>query len=191
MNKSILLVIVLFFLLGNIGCANVRNPKNNENTINSNIPYSIRMNMSIAIKKNYVEEKLGKADIIRIKDNKTYEIRKKNDGSLVFITYDNENGILLDVWRLKKIYVRSDFGKILEGEVTLDDVVLIDPYTKVVEYSEDKGISEHRLINNEIVVIKYMMVQGKWIVENISFEKDQLKFSELIGSDSNIIIGGI
>ena len=183
--KYVLMIIGLFLLVGSFGCADGGKIKVSENTSNlkPNIPYSIRSNMSIAIKKSYIAEKLGKADITRKLETKTYEIRKKNDGSMVIFIYDNENKNLIDVWRLKELFERNDFKNIVAGESTYDDVVQVDPYTIVFENSNKEGISEHRMMDDEVAVISYKREQGTWRVYDISFEKDPLGFSTLISPD--------
>lgn len=188
MKKNILMVLVVLVLVGSLGCADGSNTKVREkaDNLNPNFPYSIRENMSVVLKKEYVEERLGKADITRKLEKKTYEIRNKDDGSLIVVTYDNESGRLLDVWRLKELYERQDFEVIINGESTSKDVVLVDPYTIVFEKSGKEGISEHRLINDEVAIIRYKQENGSWRVYDISFEKDPLGFSTLISTDDNI-----
>lgn len=187
MRKYILMIIGLLVLLGSYGCADggKTNESKNASNLKRNIPYSIRENMSISIKQGYVAEKLGKADITRKLETKTYEIRKKDDGSIVFVFYDNETKSLIDVWRLKELYKRQDFEEIVGGESSSKDVVLVDPYTTVFEKSKKEGISEHRLINDEVAVIRYKQEHGSWRVYDISFEKDHLGFSTLISTDYN------
>ncbi|MDD2371506.1 MAG: hypothetical protein PHQ32_05840 [Firmicutes bacterium] len=196
MKRYILLVMVVLVMVGltaSFGCVDVLNSKVSDkvddkmiesvNLFNPNMPYSLRGSMSLVIKKNYVEESLGKADITRRLDTKTYEIRKGDDGSFVVVVYDNETGRLIDVWRLDKLYERNDFDRLVNGVSSLEDVVLIDPYTKVFEKSNSEGVSEHRLINDEIVIIDYKLVDDYWQVEKVGFEKDPLGFSSLISQD--------
>ncbi|MDP4095072.1 MAG: hypothetical protein Q8920_17170 [Bacillota bacterium] len=44
----------------------------------------------------------------------------------------------------------------------------------------EEGISEHKLINNEVAVIKYLKKDDKWVVHDINFDKDQLNFAALL-----------
>lgn len=178
MRKHILMILVIIFLLGSYGCVD---DSENSGNLKSNLPYVIRGNMSISIKKDYVAEKLGKADFTRKLETKTYEIRKKDDGSLIIVTYDN--GRLIDVWRLKELYERADFDGILVGESNLEDVLKIDPYTSFFEKSNEEGISEHRLINDEAVFISYIRENESWLVDDIIYKKDPVGISKIISPD--------
>ncbi len=185
MKKGILMVLVLMVLVVNIGCTSGSELKEKQDVdiLKANVPYSIRANMSIVLKKQYVEDILGKADITKKIETKTYEIRKKDDSSLIIVTYDNESGRLIDVWRLEKLYEIKDFEEIVVGKSTLDDVEKIDPFTSFFEKSKENGISEHRLINDEVVVISYIRANDSWQVDDVAVEKDPVGFSTIISPD--------
>lgn len=181
MKKNILMVLLLALMM-NMGCnrddKGIR--KEEPALLKSNIPYSVRENMSIVLKNEYVEDVLGKAKITRKVENKTYEIRKMNDGSLIIVTYDNDNGRLIDVWRFKELYERNDFKALLVGDSNYEDVLKIDPYTFFFKKSNEIAYSEHRLINDEALVINYIRDNGLWVVEDIAYKKDPVGFSKII-----------
>lgn len=183
MKRKILMLLLLLSLMIIMGCSGAEKGirKEESDLLKSNIPYSIRENMSIVLKNKYVEDVLGKANITRRVEDKTYEIRIRDDGSLIIVTYDN--GRLIDFWRLKELYERADFDGILVGESNLEDVLRIDPYTSFFEKSNEDGFSEHRLINDEAVVISYIRENESWLVDDITYKEDPVGISKIISPD--------
>lgn len=183
MKKKILMLLLLLSFLIIMGCSRDEKGfgKEGSDLLKSNIPYSIRENMSLVLKDKYVEDVLGKAKITRRVENKTYEIRTRDDGSLIIVTYDN--GRLIDVWRLKELYEREDFEGILVGDSSLEDVLKIDPYTSFFKKSNEDGFSEHRLINDEAVDISYIRKNESWIVDDIIYKNDPVGISKIISTD--------
>lgn len=151
-----------------------------------NIPNSVRKTMSLSINKKGIENTYGKADSEKIFDKKTYELRNIADGSKLIITYLNNR--VIDMWQFKKIFDRSDFEKLEINKSSLDDVLKIDLYSTIIG-SDEHSITEHKLKNNEVVLITYKNIDDLWIITEIEFlENDS---SELFkGEDKLDFING-
>ncbi len=173
MIKNVLIIVVLFVFISFSGCGNDKNGNAHEedksNMIKVNLPYSVRVGTSIAIRSAAVEKEYGKADILRDLNTTKYEIRNMDDESKLFVIYDKETNRVIDIWRLKELLSRDKFNKITDGKSSLNDIINIDPYTTIVEKSEDNGISEHKLKNNEVLVIEYIKKKDVWIVDKTNF----------------------
>lgn len=184
MNKFILYIMALTFIIVSLsGCINEQSIKSGGNPdMNiSNIPNFLRANVSVAIRRSGIESKYGKADIFRSLPTKSYEIRKFNDGSMLFVIYDNETNRVIDIWRLRKLFDRKDFTTIVEGKSTLNDVIKIDAYTNIVEIPNNCAISEHKLKNNEVCIINYIKINDVWTVNKISMiNNDPSEFAKTI-----------
>lgn len=157
-----------------------------------NIPYSIRSNMSLAIRMDDISKKYGKPDVVREEKNYTYEIRNLEDGSKFFVLYRKDK-ISSDMWRLKGLFDRNDFSKIEVKKSTDTDVKKIDPYFNVYELQGDKGISEHRLKNNGLAILEYKKEKNIWLVEKVEFkDQDPSGFeSKLLLEDKNLLDGNV
>ena len=186
MKRNISLILLLSFLLIIFsGCGNDKNKNvykgDKLNMIKVNIPYSMRVNTSIAIRSATIDKEYGKADILRDLDTKKYEIRNMDDGSKLFVIYDKETNRVIDIWRLKKLLSRESFKEITDGKSNLNDIINIDPYTTIIEKSKDNGISEHKLKNNEILIINYIKKKDVWIVDKTNFlNNDPSEFTKTI-----------
>lgn len=175
MEKKILLIPLIFcIVLTVLGC-NKDVPRETENgvektnMIKSNIPYSLRQNISLAIKKNLIEKNYGKADLTGASDIKTYEVRNLSDGSKLIVIYDNITNAVTDIWQLKKLFTHNDFKSIEEGKSTSKEILKIDPYTNIISKDDNTAISEHRLANNEVVIIDYIKKDNSLIVKKINY----------------------
>lgn len=165
-------------------------PENKTNGIrnsemqSANLPYSIRENISLVIRSDNIKEIYGEPDIIRELPGKSYEIRKMADESLLFVFYDKETNSVYDIWRLKNLLSHQTFAEIHTGQATSEDILKIDPYTKVFELSKETGLSEHRLKENEIIIINYKKSKGDWVVEDVNYIKpDPSGFTTTINAD--------
>ena len=134
-----------------------------------NIPYAIRQSLSARVCPSGVENKYGKADITRILENRMYEIRNMDDDSKLFVIYNRETNTVIDMWQLKKLLSRDDFQNIVAGESTSNDILKLDPYSTILEKSETGAMSEHRLKDNQSVLIEYSKENDEWIVEELKF----------------------
>ncbi len=145
-----------------------------------NLPYEIRRSLSFVNKKDSIQHLYGNPDIVRSADDYSYEIRNMDDESKLFVFYDKD-GIVRNIWRLKKLFNREEFNKINIGKSTGDDVKNIDPYCVIANGSKKDVISEHKLQNNQIVKIKYTKDNDKWIVNGIEYiEKDPSEFASML-----------
>ncbi|WP_024832127.1 hypothetical protein [Ruminiclostridium josui] len=145
-----------------------------------NLPYEIRRSLSFVNKKDSIQHLYGNPDIVRSADDYSYEIRNMDDESKLFVFYDKD-GIVRNIWRLKKLFNREEFNKINIGKSTGDDVKNIDPYCVIANGSKKDAISEHKLQNNQIVKIKYTKDNDKWIVNGIEYiEKDPSEFASML-----------
>lgn len=137
--------------------------------LKTNIPYSIRETMSLAIKKNIIEKQYGKADLTGTSETKNYEIRTKHDKSKIIVIYDNVTRNVTDIWQLKKLLTREDFKVIEEGKSLVKDILDIDPYTNIFEKNMNNALSEHKLVNNETLVIDYAKKKDSWVVARLTY----------------------
>lgn len=145
------------------------------------LPYSIRKYMSLVIRNKDIEKQYGKPDLIHKMETKTYEIRNISDGSKLFTIYDNISGALIDMWQLKKLFSYENFKNIYEKESSSEDILKIDQYTTIIECTNDTAISEHRLVNNEVINIDYVKKNGLWIVDKIKHVKsDPSNFTNIL-----------
>lgn len=176
MKKNLLLILMMFFIILNFsGCSTTKNQYmsgvEKGDMLKVNLPYDLRKNMSIVIKSDAIEKKYGKAYITHKMQTKTYEIRNKDDGSKLIVIYNNDTSAVVDIWQLQKLLAHENFKNIYEGKSTSKDILEIDKYTTVIAMTKNTGISEHRLINNEIVTIYYVKKNDLWLVEKIKFIK--------------------
>jgi len=146
-----------------------------------NLPYFIRQNFSVGLWPIGVENKYGKADITRILENRMYEIRNMDDDSKLFVIYNRETNTVIDMWQLKKLLSRDDFQNIVAGESTSNDILKLDPYSTILEKSETGAMSEHRLKDNQSVLIEYSKENDEWIVEELKFsDSDSTVFPRIL-----------
>jgi len=179
MKRFLLLTLMVCFIALNLlGCSK---GDNNVNMNKNNIPYSMRVNTSIAIRSSEIENKYGKANVTRNLKSKSYEVRNMDDGSKLFVIYDNATNRVIDIWQLKKLFDHESFKNIIEGKSTLKDIIAIDPYTTIMEKSKDSAISEHKLINNEVYTIDYIKKNGEWTVDKMNLiANDPSEFTKTI-----------
>lgn len=175
MKKIFLLICALFcIMLTTLSCSENSNKKSKNgveqiNMLKTNIPYSIRETMSLSIKKNIIEKQYGKADLTGTSDTKNYEIRKLSDGSNLIVIYDNVTKSVTDMWQLKTLLTQEDFKNIEKGKSSSKDIIKIDPYTDILEKNMNTAISEHKLVNNEALVIDYVKEKDSWIVNKLTY----------------------
>ena len=182
--RKVCISMILCIVVCLCGCGRV-SPSQGEKVIQdntsvtTNIPFSVRQSISVAIKKDTINAKYGKPKKIQdLKDGNSYEIRNMEDGSSLYVIYSSDR--VYDIWRLKKFFSKEDFTKIKIGESSCDDIKEIDPYYSLWIESEEKAISEHRMRNNEIAIIQYVKKDSKWIVNDINYGTDPSNFSTTI-----------
>ncbi|MFA6942119.1 MAG: hypothetical protein WCQ54_14270 [Clostridiaceae bacterium] len=189
MRKAVLLILIVCFVFLNLLGCSYQKPKENKGDviktemIKSNTPYSMRVNLSAAIRRSAIEEKYGKAQIIRNLKLINYEIRNMDDGSKLFVIYDNDTNRVVDIWQLKKLFSKGNFTNIIPQKSTLNDVIKIDPYANVVEKSKEIAITEHKLDNNKVCIITYFMKNGIWTVKDLDFIDDPSEFTKILSED--------
>jgi len=54
----------------------------------------------------------------------------------------------------------------------LEDITAIDPYSSFMEYTDATGASEHRLKDNEVLIVNYIKKNDVWIVDKMDFISD-------------------
>lgn len=177
MGKKFLLICILFsMILTALSCGQSPNKKTENgvekiNMLKTNIPYSIRETMSIAVKKNIIEKQYGKAHLTGTSETKNYEIRNQYDNSKLIVIYDNVTKNVTDIWQLNKLLTHEDFKVIEEGKSLVKDILEIDPYTSIFEKDMDNATSEHKLVNNEALVVEYAKENDSWIVIKLTYLK--------------------
>jgi hypothetical protein len=171
--KKILIIIAIFasliciYALVNKESAN--DGKGDEiDMLKTNIPYSIRQNMSVGLRPKSIEKKYGKADITRKLEKILYEIRNMDDESKLFVIYNIDTNAVIDIWQLKKLLEYEEFQSIIAEKSDLNDIIKIDPYTTIIEKSENDAISEHRLKDGRSLLIDYSMENGEWMVDKVN-----------------------
>jgi len=186
MKKNICKILIFLFISLNLsGCAWIEKDKiskvGKSEMQSTNLPYSIRENISFAISSAMIERMYGKPQVIRKLQERTYEIRDMDDGSKIFVIYDNKSSRVTDIWRLKTLLSHQSLKNIDVGKTTLNDIKNVDPYTAIFETSKDHGISEHRLKDNEVLIIDYKRMDNIWTVEKFRYIKpDPSGFSAII-----------
>lgn len=152
----------------------------------------MRLQLSTVIRSTGIQNRYGKADRIRNLKTKSYEIRDRKDGSKLFVIYDNATNSVIDMWQLAKLFNREDFKTIIEGKSTIKDIVEIDPYTINIEKSKENGatgVSEHKLKNNEILLINYIKKNDVWTVDKTNFlNNDPSDFTKTIIPEDLLLI---
>lgn len=185
------IVIVSFVIIYTFGYKNriINGDEVKIDMLTTNIPYSIRQTMSIGIRPKGIEKKYDKADVTRKLENQIYEIRSMDDGSKLFVIYNKDTNAVIDIWQLKKLLDQDDFQIIIAGKSNFNDILILDPYSTIIEKSKNEAISEHRLKNNKSVVIDYSKQNGKWIVKNLNIvDPDPSGFSNTISSEDMELI---
>lgn len=134
-------------------------------TVPDNLPYSMRIAMSIAISSTEIEKQLGKPSIVRTGKLYTYEIRNLPDQSRLITVYD-QSLRLLDQWRLEKLLQKEDFDGLTPGLSTSADVEHLDRFINLVEFPKGKAMSEHRLVQGTVTV-NYEKKDNAWVVKDI------------------------
>lgn len=170
MKKIVSIAIALLFILS--GCSSDSAGKVKDIDPASevkNIPYSIRLQTSFVINKDYIQSHYGEPKVVRDAGEYSYEIRDMADGSKLFVIYNKKTGIIHDIWRLKTLLTRRDFENLVVKKSTFEDVLKIDPYAQDFGASTGEAISEHRLINNEVAIIRYNKKNNKSIISSIKF----------------------
>lgn len=174
--KKILCCFLIIFLVGiTVGCnknANINNMKEGKTKMLCvNIPYSVRISLSVAIGSEGIENTYGKPDIVKTIDRETYEVRNISDGSKLIVDY--YDGRVVNMWQLKNLFKKQDFKNIILNESTFEDILKIDPYSTII--GDKEGITEHKLIDNGTVIITYTSRHSSskenkdWVVNNIEF----------------------
>ncbi|MDP4094035.1 MAG: hypothetical protein Q8920_11815 [Bacillota bacterium] len=186
MRKGKIIIFILVSLFAFSGCGSNKADDRTTMALNSgqleanldspNIPFEMRKSISLVLRDGYIKKKYGNPDITRTCKDYSYEIRNMEDGSKLFVFYSDKKNVR-NIWRLKKLMKRKDFDQIKPGVSSSVDIIKIDPYTVI---TGDEGISEHKLINNEVAVIKYLKKDNKWIVNDINYENDQSDFSAML-----------
>ncbi|NLV22812.1 MAG: hypothetical protein GXY49_12670 [Syntrophomonadaceae bacterium] len=184
-NNICKILIFLFISLNLSGCAWIEEDKTNKvgksEMQSINLPYSIRENISFAINSDMIERMYGKPQVIRKLQERTYEIRDMDDGSKLFVIYENKSSHVTDIWRLKTLLSHQSLKNIDVGKTTLNDIKNVDPYTAIFETSKNHGISEHRLKDNEALIINYKRSGSTWVVVDYRYIKpDPSGFSTII-----------
>ncbi len=146
-------VVVISLVLGGCGVNKLTGQSTNtieQNTANSeqyrkdkqkkildmiNLPYDIRRGLSFVNKKDSIKYLYGNPDIVRSADDYSYEIRNMGDEVKLFVFYDRD-GIVRNIWRLKRLFSREEFQQIKMGKSNGDDVKNIDPYCVIADVSK-------------------------------------------------------
>ncbi|WP_019914243.1 hypothetical protein [Paenibacillus sp. HW567] len=164
------LVVAVMFLSG-CSFAGNSSPSNSPApvsvTVPDNLPYSVRIAMSIAISSTDNEKQLGKPAIVRSGKPYTYEIRNLPDQSRLITVYD-QSLRLLDQWRLDKLLNKEVFDGLTPGLSTSADVEQLDRFIYLVEYPKGKALSEHRLVQGTVTV-NYENKDNTWVVKDIEY----------------------
>lgn len=186
--KKILYIIIVLISIGCSGCSK-HEPKeettnvNTEHTIRElmyNMPRMVRSGMSFAIRKKDIDNIFGEADIVRTNGQYSYEIRYMEDGGKLFVFYDHIGTHInehigpraYDMWTFKYIFDYNDFKNIRKGRSTSKDVKKIDPYLYIYEFSNNTGVSEHKLKDNKNLIIEYVKKNKSWVVSDIKYNDE-------------------
>jgi hypothetical protein len=138
-----------------------------EDTLN--LPYEVRMQTSYVMREKQIQSRYGEPNLTRKAGEYVYEIRNIDDGSKLYVIYDSKNGKVHDIWRLRELFKKEDFDNIKINSSTFDDVNNIDEYCLYFGDEEGEGISEHRLLNNEVLIIHYIKNNDIATVKELEF----------------------
>lgn len=194
-NKILLICLIFCIILITLSCSKDSNIKSENgvkqiNMLKTNIPYSIKENISLAIKKNTLEKQYGKAHLVGRSETKNYEVRTMSDESKLIVMYDNVTNAVLDIWQIKKLFTHNDFKTIEEGKSLSTEILKIDPYTNLIEKDLNTAISEHKLVNKEALVIAYVKKNDSWVVKQLTYvNPDPSDFINSINEKDLISIG--
>lgn len=190
MNKRILCGILLIFVVIIIICCLTFSRNNsinevkvlNSNIINAtNMPFKVRRLFSYVIKGDEINSLYGNPKLTRKVSDYFYEIRYIDDESKLYVIYYSDTGAVYDIWRVKKLFNRDDFKSIKLNNSTFDDVNKIDPYSLYFGDAEGEGISEHRLINDEVLIIHYTKYNNIATVKDLEFiTPDPSNFADIL-----------
>lgn len=138
-----------------------------------NYPYT-KQYLNYAEYKQEVEERLGKPYLSRKVGKYVYEIRRIDDGSNLYVIYhSNEgqpyDGQARDIWRIRRLFKKEDFQNLKPGLCTYDDVIVIDEYCYYWGDEKGEGITEHRLVDNESLIIHYVEKNNVRIIKELEF----------------------
>ncbi|MDT3428105.1 hypothetical protein J2Z22_003695 [Paenibacillus forsythiae] len=133
-----------------------------------NFPVSLRQQISVALRSSDVEKMYGKPNIARDGTPYSYEIRKKPDNSQLIVIYNSQSKMVTEIWQLNTLLKKEAFSKLVIKTANVDDVKKIDPFTHLVETSENKAVSEHQLIDGR-ATINYVKENQQWVIASIEF----------------------
>lgn len=172
------------------GCANSNSESKSvgkiSDVIKINFPYSIRTTMSISASYKNVKQSYGSPEIVNTCDGYTYEIRTMEDKSKLIIIYNTVSGNIVEARQLTKLYSENDFNSIVTNS-KLNDVKKVDPYTMIFENDDNTAISEHKLTNNQVLLINYIKDKNDWLVKSTSVIDDDSNFYNIIKRNINEI----
>lgn len=136
------------------------------------LPGRVQGGMSFALSKDYVKELVG-LECFRRNGNVEYSVHKvvlETDKEVYcFIFY--QDGIVADSWFVQNLPSKSRFlKKMLEKDVTLEEIQLLDPATVIIDL--DENISYHRFSDGTIMEICYDEVDGKLVVSDYHISTD-------------------
>ncbi len=169
--KALKLLVLIFACTLLASCSSKINAEK-EFYKETNIPYSIRSQLSTVLTMDYAEQIYGKPDII-INSSGKYTVKYMDDSSNLVISY-NYNDIVRDIWRYKKEMYLKDFNNIIVNKSKLEDVKRIDPYCSMVSVSTNKYLTEHRLADGDVIYIYYIKKDNSRIVSEIKYLKSDV-----------------
>lgn len=154
----------------------------------SNLPYSIRSKMSVAIKVETVQNDLGEIDSVADEPSNMYSKFTMPDKSYVFVFYTSDDRVEF-VWRVKNLSSSESLLALKEGD-TLKSVQEIDEYTSVYDNGDKTGISEHRCLNGDLISIKYDHTEnGDWVISSVEESSDPFEFVQKITAQDKELLG--
>lgn len=175
--------ILLILLLNNNINQKDKNQMINVKTVENvvNIPFIVEEQRNYVEHKEQVEAEFGKPYLSRKVGKYTYEIRRISDGSKLYVIYYSGDGQVRDTWRIKKLFKREDFQSLKPTVSTYEEVISIDEYCAYWGAEEGEGITEHRLVDNECLIIHYTKKNNVAVVKKLEFlSPDPSDFSNIL-----------
>jgi hypothetical protein len=190
-----MIVISAIFLLNNNNNTNqndknqMLNAKNVKDQLN--YPY-LKQYLNFVEYKQDIEARFGRPYLSRKVGKNVYEIRRIDDGSKLYVIYYPNDGQYHDgearyIWRIKKLFKKENFQNLKPGLSTYEDVISIDEYSYYWRYEyfagedEGEGITEHRLADNESLVIHYIEKGNVKVIKELQFlSPDPSNFSNIL-----------
>lgn len=188
-----MIVVFAIFLLNNNTNQNNKNQMLNADNVKYqlNAPY-LKQYLNFVEHKQDVEVRFGRPYLSRESGKYVYEIRRIDDGSKLYVIYYPNDGQYHDgearyIWRIKKLFKKEDFKNLKPGFSTYEDVISIDEYCYYWRDEsfpgevEGEGITEHRLVDNESLIIHYIEKGNVKVIKELEFlSPDPSNFSNIL-----------